>query len=228
MPPPPVRRGGAKPRTKSDPALASPGNQVHIIAMERLTPSFRGHSRPVRRAEAVVPGGKPAELGKAVLRNGSWFVRAELMKKFILQPASIKTLVLLYFLVLTSAVAIIYTAVRVDAITYTQNLNYNNHLRYYTANALFRQGTDLLTDAARRYVVTLKPKYMEEYFKEVNEGRHRDRALETIKDMDIKQSLKDTLTNAMKASKALMNPECCVSIHGSSSRKTTFLPTGML
>ena len=41
MPPPPVR-GGANPRTKSDPALAIPGNQVHIIAMERLTPSFEG------------------------------------------------------------------------------------------------------------------------------------------------------------------------------------------
>ena len=60
--------------------------------------------------------------------------------KQLLKFTSIKALVFLYCLVLASAAAIIYTAVRVDAITYTQNQNYHNHLHYYTANALFRQG----------------------------------------------------------------------------------------
>ena len=87
------------------------------------------------------------------------------MKKSILKFASIRTMVLLYCLVLTSAAAIIYTAVRVDSITYEQNLNYHNHLQYYVANANFRQGTDILTDAVRRYVVTLEPKYMKDYFR---------------------------------------------------------------
>ena len=129
------------------------------------------------------------------------------MKKFILQPASIKTLVLLYFLVLTSAVAIIYTAVRVESITHDQSVNYNNHLRYYIANAEFRQGTDLLTDAVRRFVATQNPKFMDQYFHEAREGRHRDQALEMIRDLEIDRSLKDTLTDAMKVSANLMRIE---------------------
>ena len=94
-----------------------------------------------------------------------------------------------------------------NSITYQQSLNYYNHFRYHLANDCFRQGTDLLTEAVRRYVVTMKPEYVESYFKEALEIRHRDRALEMVKDLQIDQSLKDALTNAMKASKSLMDTE---------------------
>ena len=129
------------------------------------------------------------------------------MPKQILKLTSIKTLVALYSLVLISASMIVYTAVKVDSITYNQSLNFNNHLSYYTANADFRQGTDLLTDAVRRFVVTMNPKYMEEYFNEVRGGRHRDRALLRVKNLPIDQSLKDTLADAMKVSQNLMRAE---------------------
>ena len=129
------------------------------------------------------------------------------MTKQILKLTSIRTLVALYGLVMTSAAMIIYTAVKVDSITYNQNLNYNNHLSYYIANACFRQGTDLLTDAVRRYVVTLKPKYLEDYFNEVRNERHRERALAMVEDLPIAQSLKDTLADAMKVSRSLMYAE---------------------
>ena len=109
---------------------------------------------------------------------------------------------------------IVYTAVKVDSITYNQSLNFNNHLSYYTANADFRQGTDLLTDAVRRFVVTMNPKYMEDYFNEVRGGRHRDRALLRVKNLPIDQSLKDTLTDAMKVSRDLMYAEYLGSQHG--------------
>ena len=102
---------------------------------------------------------------------------------------------------------IICTAVRVDSITYAQSRNYNNHLRYYIANSLFRQGTDLLTDSVRRYVVTGKPEYMDQYFAEARTGRHRDRALNMVKDLQIDPALKATLSDAMKESKALMYTE---------------------
>ena len=101
---------------------------------------------------------------------------------------------------------IICTAVRVDSITYAQSRNYNNHLRYYIANSLFRQGTDLLTDSVRRYVVTGKPEYMDQYFAEARTGRHRDRALNMIRDLHIDPALKDTLTDAMKLHKHISRP----------------------
>ena len=129
------------------------------------------------------------------------------MAKLNLKNTNIKTLIFLYCLLGLSTSVVIYSAVRVNSITYKQSLNYNNHLRYHIANALFRQGTDLLTDAVRRYVVTMKPEYMDQYFSEVREGRHRDRALEMVRDLQIDQRLKDTLTQAMKVSGNLMTPE---------------------
>ena len=124
-----------------------------------------------------------------------------------LNSAFARTPVLLYCLLVLSTAMIICTAVRVDSITYAQGRNYNNHLRYYIANSLFRQGTDLLTDSVRRYVVTMKPEYMDQYFAEARTGRHRDRALNMVRDLDIDPALKATLSDAMKESKALMHTE---------------------
>ena len=124
-----------------------------------------------------------------------------------LHSAFARTPVLLYCLLVLSTAMIICTAVRVDSITYAQGRNYNNHLRYYIANSLFRQGTDLLTDSVRRYVVTMKPEYMDQYFAEARTGRHRDRALNMVRDLDIDPVLKATLSDAMKESKALMYTE---------------------
>ena len=129
------------------------------------------------------------------------------MSKKFSKFANIRTLVLLYFLLVSSTAALIYSAVRVNAITYNQSLNYNNHFRYHIANDCFRQGTDLLSEAVRRYVVTMKPEYIESYFSEALEIRHRDRALAMIRDLQIDRSLKDALDNAMKTSRNLMSTE---------------------
>ena len=118
-----------------------------------------------------------------------------------------KTPVFLYCLLILSTAMIVYTAVMVDSITYAQSRNYDNHLRYHVANALFREGTDLLTDAVRRYVVTSKPEFMKQYFDEARKGRHRDRALRMVGDLHIAPSLKATLIGAMKLSKGLMYTE---------------------
>ena len=129
------------------------------------------------------------------------------MKKDIFEPTGLKILVPLYCLLALSLGLILYTAAEVSSITYSQSVNYNNNLKYHIANANFRQGTDLLTDAVRRFVVTMKPEFMEQYFDEVHNGRHRDRALEMVKELQIDQALKDTLTDAMRASKSLMYTE---------------------
>ena len=129
------------------------------------------------------------------------------MKNNFLKSPNFRVQAALYCLLALSASMIAYTAVMINSITHEQSFNYNNHLRYHIANDCFRQGTDLLTEAVRRYVVTMKPEYIEEYFDEALRIRHRDRALEMLKDMQIEQSLKDTLANAMKASKSLMSTE---------------------
>ena len=129
------------------------------------------------------------------------------MTKNSFRFTSVKTLVFLYFLVALSTVMIIYSAVMVHTITYNQSVNYNNHFRYHIANDCFRQGTDLLTEAVRRYVVTMKPEYIESYFAEALSIRHREEALKMIADLQIDQSLKDALANAMRTSKSLMDTE---------------------
>ena len=121
--------------------------------------------------------------------------------------ATFKTLAFLYCLLALSTFLLVYSAVMVNSITYSQSLNYSNHFRYHIANDCFRQGTDLLTEAVRRYVVTMKPEYIESYFNEALKDRHRDRALRMIKDLRIDQSLKDALDRAMRASRSLMNTE---------------------
>ena len=126
-------------------------------------------------------------------------------KKFSL--TGFRILASLYCLLVLSTAMILYSAVRIKSIIDNLSSNYNNHLRYHIANDCFRQGTDLLTEAVRRYVVTMKPEYIESYFSEALEIKHRERALEMIRDLKIEDSLKNTLFNAMKASKSLMSTE---------------------
>ena len=130
---------------------------------------------------------------------------------------SVKTLILLYALLVFFTSMIIYTVIRVDSITSKQNINNTNYLSYHKANADFRQGTDILTNAVRRYVVTYRKspdgkwiadsRYIRDYFDEVQKGLHRDRALAAIKKLGIDPSLKITITKAMDESRDLMYTE---------------------
>lgn len=129
------------------------------------------------------------------------------MMKNISKSTNIKVLGFLYCLLVLSTAMIVVSAVRLKSIIDDLSSNYNNHFRYHLANDCFRQGTDLLTEAVRRYVVTMKPLYIEQYFSEALEIKHREQALEMIKDLKIEDSLKETLANAMKTSKALMDTE---------------------
>ncbi len=129
------------------------------------------------------------------------------MIREIFKYQNVKILLVLYGVLALSIAVIIYTAVRVNSITHSQNVNYNHHLRYHLANASFRQGTDLLTEAVRRAVVTMNPQYIDDYFNEVQKGRHRDRALAMVRNLRIDQSLKDALVDAMRESHGLMGSE---------------------
>ena len=120
-----------------------------------------------------------------------------------------KKLNYLGFYVLTgiSVLTLCYSAVKINSVLIRQSLNFNMHLRYQAANDRFRQGTDTLTDSVRFYVQTMKPEYMEAYFKEAEVDRNRDQALEMCSSLDVDLSLKVALLDAMRASKRLMNTE---------------------
>ena len=129
------------------------------------------------------------------------------MKNHFFQFTSVKTLIFLDCLLALSTGMIIYTIFRINAITNNQSASYDTFYRFHAANDCFRQGTDLLTEAVRRYVVTMKPEYIEHYFDEALKIRHRDKALKMVRDLAIDKSLKDTLSAAMRVSKNLMDTE---------------------
>ena len=118
-----------------------------------------------------------------------------------------RTLVLLYSLLALSTALLVYAVLSVNSITYRQALNYDGHIRFLVAHDNFRQGTDLLSAAVRRYVVTGNPEFMDHYFEEAEVEKHRDRALKDVAQLDIDPALKYTLTNAMKTSRKLMHAE---------------------
>ena len=129
------------------------------------------------------------------------------MGKQIFKLKISNTLVFLYCLWALSASMLFYIGFRINTIIYHQSLNYDNHARYLLANAKFRHGTDLLTDAVRRYVVTKDIKFMRQYFHEAKEGRHRDLALEMIRNLRIEPALRATIAQANTTSRNLMNLE---------------------
>jgi|GEM_PF-1637848 len=130
------------------------------------------------------------------------------MKKHVFKFAKIKPTVCLYCLLLLSSSMIVYTIFRGNAITYQQSRNFNYHIQYLVAIASFRQGTDLLTETVRRYVVSDGAReYMDQYFHEVRIGRHRDRALEKAEHLPIDRTLKEIFGIVMKISRSLMETE---------------------
>ena len=118
-----------------------------------------------------------------------------------------KIQIILYILIALSFVALFYCIIDINSLLITQSQNYVNHLHYHIANDSFRQGSDILTNAVRRYVVTLKPEYMDDYFREVQKGRHREKALKEVKKLAIDPTLKNALFQSMKESVELMFTE---------------------
>ena len=117
------------------------------------------------------------------------------------------SLAVLYLLLALSVCSIIYCAFRINFVLLSQSVNYRSHLQYHEAIDVFRMGSDLLTDAVRRYAFSQDQKYMDAYFEEALRLRHRDSALETVQGLEIDQELKNSVFNAMKISRRLMHLE---------------------
>ncbi len=123
------------------------------------------------------------------------------------QKNNYKIQVILYILIAISLVVITYCILDINTLLITQSQNYVNHLHYHIANDNFRQGSDILTNSVRRYIVTMKPEYIDDYFHEVQKARHREKALNMVKTLDIDHALKNALIQSMKESLELMFTE---------------------
>ena len=73
--------------------------------------------------------------------------------------------------------------------------------------ALVHDGSDELTEQVRLYAVTMKPEYMEAYFKEANVTRSRDKALEQMAEYQLEDGAYEALLEAHDSSNRLMERE---------------------
>lgn len=84
---------------------------------------------------------------------------------------------------------------------------YHDLAEYHQAGLLLRQGSDILTDAVRKYSITGDLSDRERYFKEVNVDRHRERAFAILDTLPGGDAVNKNLAIAMKNSKELQDLE---------------------
>lgn len=94
------------------------------------------------------------------------------------------------------------------------SVKYNNllsstedYIRTEESASMLNEGSDILTNNVRLYVVTADPDYAEAYFKEANVDKRRDHALETLKEFHPDDSIYAYLDDALEYSNDLMKRE---------------------
>ena len=79
--------------------------------------------------------------------------------------------------------------------------------QYQEAGHLLQKGSDILTNAVRKYTVTTNLADRDDYFKEANEDKHREQAFKILDTLPYGSELEDDLKEAMNLSLELMNIE---------------------
>jgi len=73
--------------------------------------------------------------------------------------------------------------------------------------SIIRLASDDLTSAVRRFVVTAKPRYVYEYWHEVDINRSRDRAIKRVKEINVPSNELELIERAKKNSDELVDTE---------------------
>jgi PAS domain-containing protein len=79
--------------------------------------------------------------------------------------------------------------------------------QYQEAGQLLQKGSDILTNAVRKYTVTLDHKDRDDYFKEANQDKHREQAFKILATLPGGPDLEAGLKEAMNLSQELMMVE---------------------
>ena len=83
----------------------------------------------------------------------------------------------------------------------------NEYIECENSARQLQEGSDYLTEQARRYAVTGERKYMNSYFKEANVVKRRDHAVENLKKYFADSEVFTSLEAALKCSEDLMETE---------------------
>ena len=81
------------------------------------------------------------------------------------------------------------------------------HIDYIQVERHIRTGSELMTEAARFFTVTGDYKYMEDYFKEIHEERHREKGMYLLEELDPLAEANTKVIKAKNESDYLMNSE---------------------
>ena len=83
----------------------------------------------------------------------------------------------------------------------------DDYIAFEENKEFLTEGSSYLTEQVRLYTVTLEPEYMAYYFSEVNEGRHREMALEHLRSAHEGDKTYEYLVEALQRSNDLMHDE---------------------
>lgn len=83
----------------------------------------------------------------------------------------------------------------------------DDYIRTEEAASMLNEGSDILTDSVRLYVVTADPEYAKAYFTEANVDKKREHALEILDEFHPEDSICAYLNDAMNYSNELMMRE---------------------
>lgn len=83
----------------------------------------------------------------------------------------------------------------------------DDYIAFEDSESLLSEGSAYLTEQVRLYVITLEPRYMQNYFTEVHETGRREQALERLKEFDCSREAYRYLEEALDQSNDLMTSE---------------------
>ena len=118
---------------------------------------------------------------------------------------------ILIFLLAASCIllfaGIFYIRLRLDENLHDFQDAYHTLAEYNEAGQLLRSGSDILTNAVRKYAVTKKTIHRDAYFQEAKTDQHRELSLQKISHLPDSADIKRKFHAAMDSSLALMNKE---------------------
>ena len=83
----------------------------------------------------------------------------------------------------------------------------DDHIDYIQAARYLRTGSDILTEAARNFTVTGEYDHLQDYFKETNEDRHREKGMALLEELYPLAEATTKMTKAKNESDDLMHSE---------------------
>lgn len=118
-----------------------------------------------------------------------------------------------YANILMAAITLVISALLIVA-TYRATTGYSemqistdHYIQWQKDASELQTGSDILTEQVRCFAETGKREYLDAYFKEANETKHRDRAVSSIHDFVGETPAYQNLVSAMSESVALMDRE---------------------